>query len=502
MDIRLPSRIYVNRELHAPSPGRYQELLDRVVREGRIFRLTDEVLRLPGKGQTYVEIPGQRLQSKMKDLNEAVVLTEKNDIGNDVYRNGAARAVQIADIDRYSQGTFDLSLLVAGRNGDSYFSGTMSSPYDVDYFHVDTTSQILSRRPVIVNMEMPEGADYDLTVYDNKGNQVGMAVSNADGIKTLTIPCDWSDCRNFVIKISQHDPDNMVEGGYKLTFSQGEMPEETARWLERMKDGTAVKKDPEERRRLGAAAKEKREAENAAGIEKLHKKQFEELPEELKYRGGKSASALLEEEKKGKILSKAERAYIAIYGNQNEICHVEALRRKKGLEWEFAGFLESMGLSGKSFEIYLPSFGNAVVGGLEGEGKKAVEEYITAHREIFQNVYLENAGETAAMTDYQYRLAGYVEECNRFLGKLSDGKISVEDLSIKRNQRGKVVEEELWGLPYKVAALINSADSTSRFWDYRQMLYDILQYREVYGEIPQYPGSFGWNGEEITEPEG
>ena len=41
------------------------------------------------------------------------------------------------------------------------------------------------------------------------------------------------------------------------------------------------------------------------------------------------------------------------------------------------------------------------------------------------------------------------------------GKISVEDLSIKREQTGKIVNEEIAGLPYKVASLINGADSTS-----------------------------------------
>lgn len=446
----------------------------------------------------YVQIPYQKPQSKMKDLNAAVVLTEKNDGANDVYRNASAGATQAADIDRYSQGTFDLSFLVAGKNSDSYFSGTMSSPYDVDYFHVDTSSQILSRRPVIVNMEMPKGADYDLAVYDSEGNQVGMAVSNEDGTKTLTIPCDWSNCRNFVIKISQHDTDQSVEGSYKLTFSQGEMPEEVKKWLERVEE-KKLSEDNQERYSQAIRVKEESIARNAAGIEDLHKKQFEELPEELKYRGTKSVSELLEEEKNGRTLSEAERAYIAIYGNQKKICQGEAWKRKEGVEKEFSEFLESMGLSGKSFEFYLPPYGNVQVSGLEGEEKKAVEDYITDHRESFQNIYLETSKETAAMTDYQYRLAGYVEECNGFLGKLSGGKISVDDLSIKRSRTGIIVNEGIAGLPYQVASLINGADSASQFFDYKQMMYEILQYRETQGELPQYHMNLSWNGQNIVE---
>ena len=447
---------------------------------------------------TYVQIPYQKPQTRLKDLNEAVVLKEKNDGDNDVYRNAAAKAIQSVDIDRYSQGTFDLSLLVAGRNENSCFNGAMNGPSDVDYFHVDTTSQILSRRPVIVNMEMPKGADYDLTVYDSEGNQVGMAVTNEDGTKTLTIPCDWSSCRNFVIKISQHDPDESVEGRYKLTFSQGDMPEETVKWLERIK-GAKIQDNPEGGSRSGAAAKEKYEAENEEGILRLHKKQFEELPEELKYRGTMSVSELLDLERNGKTLSEAERAYIAIYGNQKEIYRQESMKRKWGLEKELSEFLESAGLSKKSFEISLPSFGNPSVTGLSGEEKRAVEEYITAKRQDFQNVYLENSGETAAMTDYQYRLAGYVEECDRFLGNASGGRVSVEDLSIRRNTTGKMINEEIAGLPPKVASLVNGADNTGAFYDYKQMLYEILQYKEAHGEIPRYHINLSWNGDEITE---
>lgn len=63
---------------------------------------------------------------------------------------------------------------------------------------------------------------------------MGMAVMNADGTKTLTIPCDWSSSRGFVLKVSQNGTNIDVKGNYKLTFSQGEMPQETKEWMERM----------------------------------------------------------------------------------------------------------------------------------------------------------------------------------------------------------------------------------------------------------------------------
>ena len=40
-------------------------------------------------------------------------MVEKNDADNDVYRNAVTKAVMIAEDVRYSQGTFDLSMLIA-----------------------------------------------------------------------------------------------------------------------------------------------------------------------------------------------------------------------------------------------------------------------------------------------------------------------------------------------------------------------------------------------------
>lgn len=220
----------------------------------------------------------------MKDLNTAVVLTEKADTDNGSYRSAVTKSVLAAQADVYNQGVFDLSLLVAGNNAESYFLGSMSKAEDIDYFCIDAASQRFSRRPVVVNMEMPEGADYNLMVYDSDGNQVGIAVKNEDGTKTLTIPCDWSDSETFVIKISQQGATQEVQGNYKLTFSQG------------ASTNTSGKLIP----------KEKREESNKNGIELLHKMQYDALPDELKYTKGLTVSELLEKQKQGEILSQAE----------------------------------------------------------------------------------------------------------------------------------------------------------------------------------------------------
>ena len=452
------------------------------------------------RNSTYnYSITYEKPQSKLKDWGGTKALVEKNDADNDVYRNAVTKATMIAEDVRYSQGTFDLSMLIGGGNTKSFFTGKLSSATDVDYFHVDTTSQI-SRRPVIINMEMPAGADYDLTVYDENGNQVGMAVENEDGTKTLTIPCDWSNSRRFVIKVSQNGSGECVEGNYKLTFSQGEMPKDVKDALERMQSGEAelVESNPERRASLGAALKEKNEARNLAETEKLHQAQYNAISEELRYKGSSTVEELLEKELHGEPVTEAERTYIAIYGNQNDIYHVECQKRKQGLEQEFSSYLESIGLSGKEFSIHLETGGKAVVSGLDEAQNKQVENYVEEHWEQFKNVYLTTSEECAEMTNQEYRIAGYVEECNRFLSNVSGGKVTVDDLSVERKVTGWYINsEKIMGLPSAIASAINSADSMDKYYDYKQMLHSILNYKQEHGEIPQYHMDFNWSGKEI-----
>lgn len=441
----------------------------------------------------------EKPHSKLKDWGGTKALVEKNDADNDVYRNAVTKATMIAEDVRYSQGTFDLSMLIGGGNTKSFFTGKLSSATDVDYFHVDTMSQI-NRRPVIINMEMPAGADYDLTVYDENGNQVGMAVANEDGTKTLTIPCDWSNSRRFVIKVSQNGSGECVEGNYKLTFSQGEMPKDVKDALRRMQSGEAelVESNPEKRASLGVALKEKNEARNSEETEKLHQAQYNALPEELRYKGSSTVKELLEKELCGESVTEAERVYIAIYGNQNDIYHVECQKRKQELEQDFSAYLESVGLSGKEFSIHLETGGKAVVSGLDEAQKEQVEDYIEAHWKQFKNIYLTTSKECAEMTDQEYRIAGHVEECNRFLSNVSGGKVSVEDLSMECKVTGWYINSEnIVGLPSVIASSLNSADSTDKYYDYKQMIRSILNYKQEHGEIPQYHMDFNWSGEEL-----
>ncbi len=50
-------------------------------------------------------------------------------------------------------------------------------------------------------------------------------------------------------------------------------------------------------------------------MDKLHQKQFESLPEEKKYKGGRTVDELLQNMAEGKTLDDAETEYVKIFAN-------------------------------------------------------------------------------------------------------------------------------------------------------------------------------------------
>ena len=84
----------------------------------------------------------------------------------------------------------DLDFLI--KDETSSLKGMLSDKNDVDFynFSIPFNRTIQNYFGVQIYMDMPEGYDYDLTLYDEYGNQVGKAEWDGEGRKTLTIP-NW-----------------------------------------------------------------------------------------------------------------------------------------------------------------------------------------------------------------------------------------------------------------------------------------------------------------------
>ena len=90
-------------------------------------------------------MPAPVCQSKMKDLGDEFVLTEKNDGDNNLYRNAFTGASTSAAVKGYGSGVVDLSLLIIGTNKNNRFIGSLSNDSDVDYLKIDAGSLTSSK---------------------------------------------------------------------------------------------------------------------------------------------------------------------------------------------------------------------------------------------------------------------------------------------------------------------------------------------------------------------
>ena len=440
-------------------------------------------------GNYTYHMPAPVCQSKMKDLGDEFVLTEKNDGDNNLYRNAFTGASASAAVKGYGSGVVDLSLLIVGTNKNNRFIGSLSSDSDVDYLKIDAGSQCLNHRPVYITMKVPEGCDYNMTIYDRDGNQVGMATDNGDGTKTIKVPCDWSNSSDFVLKIEKADGSAVkLDENYTLTFAQGEMPKTAAQALEKAQERNGRELQNGEKSLLDSlTGKNMRKGLEKEGIDRLHKEQFEALPEELQYSGNESAAQMLARKQNGETLTDAEEAYVKIYGNIKDIQKIEADEADRRFQNDFRDALQETGISlDSTMHISISSAGEVRVTGLSDEDNEKVKKLVEDRfMQQIKNSYLSHSQTVENMSDQEYRLAGYVEELDRFLNKVSNGNVTVDDLEITSGT-GASSSNFISGLPENIADLVNHADAVSKYYDYKQMIYDVLAYKKENGTIPRY----------------
>ena len=95
----------------------------------------------------------------------------------------------VSDKDKGS--TFlDLNFLI--KDETSSLKGNLSDDKEVDFYNFFIPFMNFQRNyfGVEAYIDMPEGCDYDLTLYDEYGNQVGKAEWDGEGRKKLTVP-NW-----------------------------------------------------------------------------------------------------------------------------------------------------------------------------------------------------------------------------------------------------------------------------------------------------------------------
>ena len=99
--------------------------------------------------------------------------------------------------------TLDLTALI--NKPDGYLKGSLSDTEDVDYYEFNITEyRALSfakdtyNKDITITLDhIPEGCDYEMVLYDEEGNQVGIGKENGNGGLSITIPKSFAKSLPF-----------------------------------------------------------------------------------------------------------------------------------------------------------------------------------------------------------------------------------------------------------------------------------------------------------------
>ena len=243
---------------------------------------------------------------------------------NDTYRRQHT-TYEVSDRNKGSA-FLDMGFLI--KDETSSLKGNLSDKKDVDFYNFSIPFMNFQRNyfGVEVYIDMPEGCDYDLTLYDEYGNQVGKAEWNGEGRKKLTVP-NWDiNTNKYCLKVENGNGDEISpDNYYKISFHVTENKEQGKTDAIREAFGNLhdaySRKDENWREYLNQYNEVLRKTEQnyLKELELLHQKQFDSLPEEKKYKGGRTVDELLQDMAEGKDLSDAELEYVKIFANLKDM---------------------------------------------------------------------------------------------------------------------------------------------------------------------------------------
>lgn len=424
---------------------------------------------------------------------------------NNSWRNHAVYEVEKGrDVNAY----FDVSFLI--KDETSCLKGNLDSESDVDFyqFSIPYNRTLQNYFDIAVSMELPDGCDYDLTLYDQYGNQVGRAEWDENGKKTLHIP-NWDTKTNrYCLKVETKnkeavDPDDSYRISFRMSENKESYKTDAVRdaYIKYHNDSSTQQENAKESLAEYNRVLKEMEKQYVRELDALHKKQYESLPEELKYTGDKSLSELMQDMADGRELTKAEEAYVKIYANLRD--YEEAVRKNELQNEVSADFLSDLNrdLSDTDTEITSDDLegmkvsiapdGGVSVSGINDENIRSRVETLISGR-YADRLYHYYTGIAESLTDLPadiYQFVVDVQEAERFLSKAAGEVISLEQLYF-------TADGKIGGLPGNVADLVNKTKNNTKIETIRESLHNIISFKQSYGmeNIPRFSASFTFKG--------
>ena len=387
--------------------------------------------------------------------------------------------------------TLDLTALI--NKPDGYLKGSLSDTEDVDYYEFNITEyRALSfakgtyNRDITITLDhIPEGCDYEMVLYDEEGNQVGIGKENGNGGLSITIPNWNSDNRGYTVKVqakngSTVNPD--VE--YHLSFQTTQADKSHGAYQEMAEvqkyAGTVRKQmqegltDTEEMRAI-KEIRQKYKAYYTEQMEKLHQEQAEEVMQGGAVPDDEQIQNLLEKKATGGELTEQENALLNIFCTATELDSADAsAKMNTTVKDRISADLQEVGIdiSDSTFSIKIGADGQVSVDGINDNAmKQKIEDVLSKYSDDLMDIYFSMDSEIQALSDKEKYLLQAAVDVEKFLYKATGGSASLGDLSVEN--------ATIHGLPKTLDDLLNNPGDNLTYQDYASDIREILAYNRT-----------------------
>ena len=387
--------------------------------------------------------------------------------------------------------TLDLTALI--NKPDGYLKGSLSDTEDVDYYEFNITEyralsfakDTYNKDITIILDHIPEGCDYEMVLYDEEGNQVGIGKENGNGGLSITIPNWNSDNRGYTVKVQAKNGSTVnPDAEYHLSFQTTQADKSHGAYQEMAEvqkyEGTVRKQmqegltDTEETRAI-KEIRQKYKAYYTEQMEKLHQKQAEDVMQGGAVPDDEQIHNLLEKKAAGKELTEQENALLNIFCTATELDSANAsakmnttVKDRISVDLQEAG----MDISDSMFSIKIGADGQVSVDGINDNAmKQKIEDVLSKYSDDLMDIYFSMDSEIQALSDKEKYLLQAAVDVEKFLYKATGGSVSLGDLSVEN--------ATIHGLPKTLDDLLNNPGDNLTYQDYASDIREILAYNRT-----------------------
>ena len=333
-------------------------------------------------------------------------------------------------------------------------------------------------KQIEITLEDMDGYGYELTVYDQYGNQVGIGEKDVEGNVKLIIDSVSFDVNKYYIKVEGKENENVMQNEYRLKmgFVQNDKEEinlearnQVLKYIheiyEKEKKGENCDELVSELNDFKAGWRQQYDT----NIKELHENQYAQYEKQNQ----NTVEELLDRKRIGEFLGEAEEDYLRIFANLFASEQANAQGEVTRIGEEIKEILKKYGINGFEAISFLWQNGKIIVEGVDDcEFCKDIEmEVNKKYSSKLYQLYLSASEEINALSEKDYNIMLKKQKINDYLSKISNGTISLENIS--------VISGKIYGLPEQISRVVNEPGSNYRYNEIRDLILQIKDFERM-----------------------